>query len=241
MDGLGDRDRSLSPENDAAWDTLLTTVTPDPQPPSVGSSFASIASAVASRSSGNASSGTSLTGPDTGAEESAVEQPCDSDDEGDPVEFEVELGDDANTSSQSSGAQGNSYADAVRAGENNMPSIIRTRIPPVLSRRMPRQVRPYAYDGTGSGINAVNAAEPGAFRTPVDGTDPATDDLILQLVGGLGGMQHIVRSLVRREDIPNDWWVDAGLSRTLPRDDSTNDGSGNDSANNGSGNDPSNN
>ncbi|GAP84591.1 hypothetical protein SAMD00023353_1101200 [Rosellinia necatrix] len=40
-DGLGDRDRSLSPEGDGVWDTLQSTLTPDPQPPSVGSSFAS--------------------------------------------------------------------------------------------------------------------------------------------------------------------------------------------------------
>jgi hypothetical protein len=54
LDGLGDRDRSLSPEGGAAWDTLLTSITPDPQPPSVGSSFASTsASAAAAASSSN--------------------------------------------------------------------------------------------------------------------------------------------------------------------------------------------
>ncbi|ROV90525.1 hypothetical protein VPNG_10050 [Cytospora leucostoma] len=41
FDGLGDRDRSLSPEGDGVWDTLLSSITPDPQPPSVGTSFAS--------------------------------------------------------------------------------------------------------------------------------------------------------------------------------------------------------
>lgn len=38
VDGLGDRERSLSPEG---WDTLFTTLTPDPQPPSANTSFAS--------------------------------------------------------------------------------------------------------------------------------------------------------------------------------------------------------
>src|SRR5687767_14947830 len=38
IDGLGDRQRSMSPE---MWDTLLSTMTPDPEPPSVSSSFAS--------------------------------------------------------------------------------------------------------------------------------------------------------------------------------------------------------
>lgn len=204
-------------------------MTPDPQPPSVGSSFASVLSADAYRSSAHASSGTSLTGPDTGAEESAAEQPCDSDDE---VEYEVELGGQTNASIQSSGAPGDSYADAVRAGEHNAPTLLRTRNPPVRSGRIPRHVPRYIHDGTGSGINAVNEAAPGTFSALIEVVNPAADDLILQLVGGLGGMQHIVRNLVRREDIPNDWWVDAGLSRTLPRDDAGSSGSGNDPSNN---------
>jgi len=47
MDGLGDRDRSLSPEGGGAWDTLLTSIPPDPQPPSASSSFTSSSAAVA--------------------------------------------------------------------------------------------------------------------------------------------------------------------------------------------------
>jgi hypothetical protein len=219
---LGDRDRSLSPEGDNAWDTLLTTLTPDPQPPSAGSSFASIVSAVASRTTANESSNTSLTGRDTGAEESTFEQPCDSDDDGEPVDFEVDLGDETNATNQPSGALGSSYADVVRLGEYTMPGGTRTRNPPVRVRIPP-------YDGSRSGINTINASEPGSFNAiepgSFSGGEPGTDDLILQLVGGLGGMQHIVRSLVRREDIPNDWWVDAGLSRALPRDDSSNNDS----------------
>lgn len=68
LDGLGDRDRSLSPENGAAWDTLLTSITPDPQPPSASSSFASTsasasasAAAAASSNSGHLSAHTSMT------------------------------------------------------------------------------------------------------------------------------------------------------------------------------------
>ena len=48
VDGLGDRRRSFSPDDDA-WDTLLTTITPDERIPSVHSSFTS-ASASASAS-----------------------------------------------------------------------------------------------------------------------------------------------------------------------------------------------
>lgn len=63
MSGLRDRNRSLfqSPgpdeddDNNEAWDTLLTTLTPDPQPPSAGSSFAS-ATATSQNSTRSASS-----------------------------------------------------------------------------------------------------------------------------------------------------------------------------------------
>jgi hypothetical protein len=51
IDGLGDRNRSLSPEGDN-WVTLRSTLTPDPLPPSVSSSFASVA---ASQTTGNTS------------------------------------------------------------------------------------------------------------------------------------------------------------------------------------------
>lgn len=34
----------------------------------------------------------------------------------------------------------------------------------------------------------------------------------------LHGMQMIMRNLARREDIPDEWWAGAGLSRTLPEE-----------------------
>jgi hypothetical protein len=88
LDGLGDRDRSLSPgslgespavatsfslplspgmDSGAGWDTLLTSITPDPQPPTAGSSFASnsAAAAASSSSSGPSSASTSMTSVQT--------------------------------------------------------------------------------------------------------------------------------------------------------------------------------
>jgi hypothetical protein len=35
------------------------------------------------------------------------------------------------------------------------------------------------------------------------------------------GMQRIVSSIVRREDVPDDWWADAGLTRTLRQEESS--------------------
>ncbi|KAL2757959.1 hypothetical protein ACRALDRAFT_1061220 [Sodiomyces alcalophilus JCM 7366] len=93
LDGLGDRTRSLSPE---VWDTLLTTLTPDPQPPSVESSFTSATASASASTSQNrsaaASSRTSFTGPDI-VYNYGGEHPCensDSDDE--PVDEEADDG-----------------------------------------------------------------------------------------------------------------------------------------------------
>ncbi|KAF3058091.1 hypothetical protein GL218_05280 [Daldinia childiae] len=73
VDGLGDRDRSLSPEGDGVWSILQSTLTVDPHPPSVGSSFASTtASTIASLNPTVPSSRTSITSP---TEE--TEPPCD--------------------------------------------------------------------------------------------------------------------------------------------------------------------
>lgn len=49
----------------------------------------------------------------------------------------------------------------------------------------------------------------------------STNDEVLELLGGIGGMQRIVRNFARREDIPDEWWAEAGLSRTLAREESS--------------------
>ncbi|KAG9228412.1 hypothetical protein BJ875DRAFT_446899 [Amylocarpus encephaloides] len=89
-DGLGDRDRSLSPEGGGVWDTLLTSITPDPQPPSAGSSFASAVAATSSTSgSGPGSVNTSMTstGP---ADETSTIRDCDASDSGSISGYERE-------------------------------------------------------------------------------------------------------------------------------------------------------
>ena len=164
--GLGDRDRSLSPEGDNVWDTLLSTLTPDPQPPSLGSSFASAsASAAATQSTAAASSRTSFTTPDA-ADESIFEPPCES---------------------------GCDNSDTEGEDEEDAMDQLQTYIPGLRPRR-----RSYADVARGNN------------------EDP------LELLGGIGGMQRIVRNLARREDIPDEWWADAGLSRTLSRETSGN-------------------
>jgi hypothetical protein len=173
FDGLGDRDRSLSLDGDGAWETILTTLTPDPQLPSAGSSFAST-SAGASASSNAGSSGTSLTTigstPDPIDMDHSIENACDVVDEcSDLSDTEVEDEDDVYELHGDGLADNDrfwgSYADVVAA----------------------RADRVARHSG-------------------------ATD------ADNLGGMQRIVARLARREDIPDEWWAGAGLSRILPRE-----------------------
>ncbi|KAK3327841.1 hypothetical protein B0T19DRAFT_175383 [Cercophora scortea] len=182
VDGLGDRNRSLSPEGDnVMWDTLLTTLTPDPHPPSLGSSFASAtastsasASAAASQSAATRSTMTSFTGPET-AEENSAEPPCESGCENSETE-----GDEDDEMEQNPLAR---FPTGVRAIRRSYADVIRNN----------------------------------------DSNSSNNEDPFVQLLGGVGGMQRIVRNLARREDIPDEWWAQVGLSRTLSREASGNE------------------
>ncbi|KAI5925108.1 hypothetical protein F4810DRAFT_89251 [Camillea tinctor] len=172
VDGLGDRDRSLSPEGDSVWDTLQSTLTPDPQPPSVGSSFASTsASAVASQSTNASSSNTSITSPE---ERTATEPPCD------PV-------------NENSDTDGEEEED-------------RDRQPEASRRPTPHGRRSYA-DVVG---DHGNAPETRSRQSPEDSENTESDRL-----EWLSGMHRIVRGLAARQDIPDEWWAQAGLSRSM--------------------------
>ncbi|SLM40934.1 hypothetical protein LPUS_11792 [Lasallia pustulata] len=70
LDGLGDRRRSFSPDDDT-WETLLTTIAPDEHLPSAHSSFTSATASASSLSSNSASSSaTVLTAPSSSSAES---------------------------------------------------------------------------------------------------------------------------------------------------------------------------
>jgi hypothetical protein len=119
LDGLGDRDRSLSPEGGAAWDTLLTSITPDPQPPSLGSSFASIsasaAAATLSSSSAPASASTSMTSLER-TQDSPTLRECDISDSGSNTEDDEEDMYELNDYPRPRGDRfWRSYADVVTA------------------------------------------------------------------------------------------------------------------------------
>ncbi|KAI2467381.1 hypothetical protein F4781DRAFT_310116 [Annulohypoxylon bovei var. microspora] len=167
VDGLGDRDRSLSPEGDGLWSNLQTTITPDPQPPSVGSSFTSTtASTSASHNPTISSSRTSITSPGDD-----VEPPCD------PVnDLEEHEGDD----------------DDIR--------------------RMGRRGR-----GTSHGVRSY--AEVAEAGTDADADADVGAGTPLEDLAFLSGMHSIVTRLASRQDIPDEWWARAGLSRSMTWED----------------------
>ncbi len=86
VDGLGDRERSISPDDDQ-WETMLTTIQPDERIPSANSSFTSATASSSSLSSNAASSyGTLVTAPSTSTEVEAC--PIDiSESEEDPIDL----------------------------------------------------------------------------------------------------------------------------------------------------------
>lgn len=246
VNGLGDRERSLSPEG---WDTLLTTLTPDPQPPSVSSSFVS---AAASQSAGT-STNTSMSAQPTAAETAAPEPPCDS-------------------GCENSDSEENDQPYLRRSTTRN-PSFSRRLARPVeppidggfggfrfhvpnyntdrpgdeaLSLAIPIAHLAALHDRRSSPLRH-RAGEPEGFTTQPEGRvrhgiwighlsvgadeEPGADRSQRSREGSSGagntatssgeeewmGMQRIVRSLVQREDIPDEWWAEAGLNRILSR------------------------
>ncbi|RGP80550.1 hypothetical protein FLONG3_1289 [Fusarium longipes] len=233
LDGLGDRERSLSPE---VWDTLLSTLTPDPQPPSAGSSFASN---MASQSAG-ASSGTSFTTPDL-AQDTTIDQACESGCEGSETEepdmqaalnrrrrddmrrVRVRLPEPAglahpvdSTADRGNGAVG---SDSRHRRSPDGPVTDRLRRARSIRDRTNR-FGPYRAHGWVGQLSIGNSDdEQGPERTGRSQESPATSGSNTNAgEEDWMSMQHIVRSLARREDIPDEWWAGAGLSRTLPGD-----------------------
>lgn len=235
-DGLGDRERSISAE---PWETLLSTLTPDPQPPSAGSSFASN---IASQSAG-VMAGNSFLAPDL-TQDTTVDQACESGCEGSETEehdhtqsvldrirrrreemrrVRVRVPD------FSIDGPVNRRADRDRGAVGSEPRLRRSPDGPATNNlRRARSIRDrtnrdgilrsrHAWVGHLSVGNSDD--EQPSERTRHNQESPATSGNTTHAgEEDWMSMQHIVRSLARREDIPDEWWAGAGLSRTLPGD-----------------------
>ncbi|CAH0058783.1 unnamed protein product [Clonostachys solani] len=233
VNGLGDRNRSISPEG---WDTLLSTLTPDPQPPSANSSFMSTVISQNPSTSFTSASGQTLR-PGT-APEPPCESGCENSDTEDgeapprrrhhvsrppyrsahPVRFEVPgldyplTGDDYVTRGQPPRPRDPltpREGPSLRS-DNGSINVYMAR-PTLLGSQRDGWVGSLSVgateDGSGSEPSRLNAE--GSFMS-TGSTNSADEDLV--------SLQRIVRRLASRDDIPEEWWTETGLSRTLTRD-----------------------
>ncbi|PNP80595.1 hypothetical protein FNYG_06194 [Fusarium nygamai] len=232
VDGLGDRDRSLSPE---VWDTLLSTLTPDPQPPSAGSSFASN---VASQSAG-ATSGTSFTTPDQDPD-ALADQACESGCEGSETEdidqtlsvldrirrrraetrrVHVRLSEAGQDAPIDGGAIRDDGAVGSDSRQRRSPDGL---VPSNNSQRLRALRRDRSLRSRSAWVGHLSVGnsddEQGPERNRQNRESSTASGSNTNAEDDWMGMQRIVRSLARREDIPDEWWAEAGLSRTLPGD-----------------------
>lgn len=180
-DGLGDRQRSESPddrESNAAWETLLSTLTPDSHLPSTSTSFSSTTAPTTDISLNGTSrhSAPQLRRLPPPSVHTALDpypdqlHPCDlssSDDEDTPVNY------------NSSGP--------ILFGASGLPLPLYrgAGLPSTMSNHPPIPTISFSFD--------------------------SSSDTDLQQ------MQAILDRLARREDIPDDWWAGAGLSRNMGR------------------------
>lgn len=187
VDGLGDRQRSLSPDDEHdAWETLLTTITPDANPPSAETSFTSTSAsgtADLSRRGTRRSPVTSSQTLPSSLDSSAATVPVVLD----PYPEFLNPCDDQSLSD--SGTESDSET-SYRA----------------LYRRNRERLRRSHHLGIGSTMSS----QPPIPTISVSFSHASADPELQQ-------MQAILDRLSRREDIPDDWWAAAGLSRTMSR------------------------
>jgi hypothetical protein len=191
IDGLGERLRSTSPEDerDDAWETLLTTITPDATLPSTDSSFTSAAalSTNPTRAPGSPRSAPSQpTGPQgpSATVHMILEpypeylNPCDFPDYATGSDTEPETDFDLRASGSRNRHRHRSRMFGIGSTQDSQPPI------PTLSRTS---------------------------------TLPSISSLISQDPSSDVDMNAILDRLLHREDVPDEWWATAGLSRTIGR------------------------
>ncbi|KAL2867871.1 uncharacterized protein BJX67DRAFT_351463 [Aspergillus lucknowensis] len=201
IDGLGDRQRSVDLEDDHAndaWETLLTTITPDANLPSADSSFnsASTSGTDVSRNGTSRSSATSLESLQTPFHPTV------------PT-VQMTLGpypEYSNPCDYPSSTDSDTESD----GEITQQSLFRRY------RRRMRQVesmrRSHNLQSLQTAMNPPPSIPTISFAFSDSSGEP-----------DLHHMQAILDRLARREDIPDDWWAAAGLSRTIGQRAGTND------------------
>ncbi|KKK13906.1 hypothetical protein P175DRAFT_0505120 [Aspergillus ochraceoroseus IBT 24754] len=200
VDGLGDRQRSVSLDDDQAndaWETLLTTITPDTNLPSADSSFTS-ASASGTNGSHSGTLRTSASSLEAlqnsiQSNAAAVQMILDPYPEY-PNPCDYPSSTDSETESE------------TEITQDSLFRRYRRRMRQVESMRRSHNLQSALHNH--APIPAISFAF----------SDSSTDQDLHQ-------MQAILDRLARREDIPDDWWAAAGLSRIIGQRASANDDS----------------
>lgn len=259
IDGLGDRERSLSPPTDP-WETMLTTITPDTQLPSADSSFTAASASFSasnnsqdgsdsSRAESTSSPNTQITVPSRrqSPDESTTLLPqraCDTDDDmsGNDTEGDERPGLNRTRAnarryrtytsgyrqpqdgppSRNPGAYHSSvrsrsrdatnfvrnyfaFADRGPSAERASPSAS-SRSPPPSQIRIniiPRAPRLYRENSSGVERSAENRRDSGV------GSDSQS---LGHMDPELESMRDILGRLARRDDVPEEFWLSAGLA-----------------------------
>lgn len=210
VDGLGDRERSFSPE-DESWATLLTTIQPDEHLPSVSSSFtsATASASAASLSSNSASSTntapTALSSTSDPSEMLMTLPTCDMSDS------------DSDSESGSDDSDGTGTVTGTEADDWDMePTEQVDDVIELQGLPMTRNVAEFsaavrAQLGPTDRLvdEAFDQAGLGSLRT----ADPAT--LATLPIQEMPHMRAVIERLARRRDVPDEWWGEVGLTRNV--------------------------
>jgi hypothetical protein len=198
IDGLGDRQRSASPDDDldSAWETLLTTLAPDPNLPNADSSFTSNGAPAPTNQSrapestrrGHSSQTWQIPLGPSATVHMVLDpypeylNPCDLPD-----------------SATGSDTEADSDLELRRSGSHQR-----------------RHLRARLLDTT-SAIGSTQDSQPPIPILSRSSTLPSISSFVSHDLSSGVDMQAIVDRLAHREDIPDEWWVAAGLPRTMGR------------------------
>lgn len=224
IDGLGDRQRSFSPDNDAddydrghdSWQTLLTTIPPDATLPSADSSFTSTAASTsASNNGGRSGTSSNRSGSQRSSNSTALTQPSSRSSPANPggsmaldpypeylhpCDIPMLASDDDTETESDADRRFTPTGSSLRSGPPMYPILHPSNHP-----RYPR--------------HAINLSD--RMGSLHDSQSPLLSTLTPPIVvsqdsidADLQQMQGILDLLARRDDIPEEWWLQVGLSRT---------------------------
>ncbi|CAI6338690.1 unnamed protein product [Periconia digitata] len=229
IDGLGDRERSLTPtEESSHWEPFLASVVPDPFPPTADSSFTSAAAsasfsntqpssrASSSNSNSVSSSRTHITVPSR-SQSFSLEQflhICDtSSDDGASDTEEEDGGEDADAPSSFRSFYPRSGVSRVLQNPYRQPWRIRNQV-----RESVSNVRSF-YGEIVPQEPETRLHEPEENHPNISSEDPieerAAIDEDLSLDQELRDARALLERLTQRDDISDEFWASVGLRRPL--------------------------